>query len=396
MTTPPRTLLGLALLAPTALAQIVVDPTGAGQFVDLQAAIDAAAPGAVIRVVGGSYGSVRIDKSLTIIGDPAPLIASAPQGSGVQPPAIDLVGTGSEELTLAHVVVRGTATFPYNGPGAGIRSRGFAAIRIYHAEIRAHEYVLATATGLFRGAPGLDVGATDVAQVTIADSRIQGSASGTDGTPIFGEPGPAAIDAPSATVLAVDSVLIGGAGSDTVLPTPFGTTPCPCPGSFGTGGDGIVAAETITMDIVVQGGRGGLVFYGGPGGVQPWGQQPNGQAMQAGSSKTAGFFSVSAPDPLRQGQPWPLYFAPRGGATAALLVGRLGTPRTVRPFRGLYFLAPSPLAAVPIDPARGAVTLTVPTATGLAGLEFAFQVALIDTPLGEDLSEVVPRIVDFP
>ncbi len=60
-------LLLFAALAEGALgATLVVDPNGGGTYTSLQAAIDAAAPGDVISVRGGTYSTITLTKPLTI------------------------------------------------------------------------------------------------------------------------------------------------------------------------------------------------------------------------------------------------------------------------------------------------------------------------------------------
>ncbi|MEM7202396.1 MAG: hypothetical protein AAF628_19145 [Planctomycetota bacterium] len=383
----------MAVLAPVAQAQIVVDPAGSGAFTDLQAAIDAAPPGSVLRVLGGTYGPLRIDKSLTIVGDPAPLISSPRMGSGVQVPGIDLVGTGTESFRAAHIQVSGTAAFPYNGPGPGIRSAGFAEIGIYHSIIRGHEYEVVTATGTYQGQPGLLVRASDTPRITISDSTVQGSASGVDASLILGPPGPAGVDAPGATVLAVDSRVTGGDGSDSVT---FGSgTPCPCPGGFGVGGPGVIAATLYLADLIPDGGRGGQVMLTTGSSFMPWGQQPDGPGLQVGDLQPAGAFSVVAPDPIRQGANWSLYFTPRGGLAAALLAAPLGAPQTQPGFRGPLFLDLSgPKLLIGFPASKTGLTFPVPIDPLLGGAEIAFQIAIIGSRFN-DLSKPIPGMVGF-
>lgn len=70
---------GVALLAVLATAAgaetLTVGPAGSGaQFAELQAAIDAAAPGDVIRVHPGIYQRILVDKPLRILGDGPELV----------------------------------------------------------------------------------------------------------------------------------------------------------------------------------------------------------------------------------------------------------------------------------------------------------------------------------
>ena len=76
--------MGFALLCAALPCQvIVVNPSGGGNFTDLQAAINAAPTDAVIHVVGGSYPPITITRSITIVGNPMPQIVQPPgDGSG--------------------------------------------------------------------------------------------------------------------------------------------------------------------------------------------------------------------------------------------------------------------------------------------------------------------------
>ena len=83
-----------------AAAQITVP----GDFPDPQSAVDAASPGDVIVIQGGTwtpaqFGSkdpaLRIDKAITLVGDPPPTFEPIVSGFGQQPPTILLEGPGS-------------------------------------------------------------------------------------------------------------------------------------------------------------------------------------------------------------------------------------------------------------------------------------------------------------
>ncbi|MHC5065123.1 MAG: hypothetical protein ACYTG5_14245, partial [Planctomycetota bacterium] len=48
----------------------IVDPGGEGDFTDVQAAIDAASSGDIIRIGYGRYPAVSIDKGLRLLAEP--------------------------------------------------------------------------------------------------------------------------------------------------------------------------------------------------------------------------------------------------------------------------------------------------------------------------------------
>lgn len=67
----PASWLLLSLLAsPVTASTWVVDDSGGGDFTSIQAAIDAAQPGDVLRVKAGSYAAFTLDRGLSILGEP--------------------------------------------------------------------------------------------------------------------------------------------------------------------------------------------------------------------------------------------------------------------------------------------------------------------------------------
>lgn len=61
-----------SLLPSTLYAQStwIVDQGGSGDFTDLQNAVDTVAAGDTLLVLPGGYGSVLVQKSISILGDP--------------------------------------------------------------------------------------------------------------------------------------------------------------------------------------------------------------------------------------------------------------------------------------------------------------------------------------
>jgi len=361
---------GLSLLSP-ASAQIVVDPGGNGHYTDLQQALDAATAGSVIRVVGGQYGPLIVRQSVTIVGDPAPLIASPPQGYGSQPPGITLRGDGDNTFVLDNVVLSGTALFPYNAPGPGITSSGFAAISVYHSRVHGHQYG-GTLTGLARGHSAICVDPGDRCAITVVDSHLEASDAHSDGSWTWGDQGAASIDAPAATVIALDSTLIGGDGSTSFLPFPPSPTPCPCPTVAGQGGDGVIAEAFYYSNTNAIPGTGAAVYLIGPGTIVPWGQQAPGVPVTAGTTVRAGF-DVVTPAAMRLGKPWSLYYTLPSGSAAVLFIGTLASPQPLA--SQWFFLDPASLLAAAALPLNGSsATLPIPNMPALAGAEVGLQI----------------------
>ena len=91
-----RILASLSLACALPAQILVVDPLGGGTHTDLQAAINAAPAGAIIQVLGGTYGPLVVNRSVTILGVYMPIVRAPYSGTGQQPPAISLQGTGNE------------------------------------------------------------------------------------------------------------------------------------------------------------------------------------------------------------------------------------------------------------------------------------------------------------
>lgn len=356
---------------------IVVDPGGGGQFTDLQTAINAAPSGAILRVIGGTWSNITIDKSLTIIGDPAPTISSPRQASGIQPAGIELRGTGVERLVLRDVVVGGTVTFPANGPGPGIDSVDFAEIRLHNCDVSGHEYEPISLTGSVEGAPALQAGGTTAPFLLLVESELQGSISWSDfGAAIYNAPqGPAGVDAPSATLVAIDSTITGGRGGESVVAAPPSATLCPCTALGGQGGDAVIVESYFEGGFTrTISGEGGIVMvraYGSGPSIY-WGAQPSGLPVRATNIHTLGF-RIDASAPLALGQTRTLQVnMPRAGV---LLIGEVMPPQGV--FGTQWLLVdPSSLAAVIALPNHStSLTQRVPNNPALAGFEIGFQAA---------------------
>lgn len=113
-----RLLTGLTLLALPAAAQSVhfVKPDGTGDFLTVQAAVTAAAPGDLLIVGAGFYENVVIDKALSLVAPQGALISAAASGPGAAAAAVRVTGLQAHET----VVLSGFTIFlgPSTGPVA--------------------------------------------------------------------------------------------------------------------------------------------------------------------------------------------------------------------------------------------------------------------------------------
>jgi hypothetical protein len=99
----------------TAAAQSVhvVKPDGTGDFLTIQAAVDAAAPGDILLVHGGFHENVLLDRGLTLVAMGTAGIGKAFTGPGAALPALRIEGLPADEL----VVLSGFTVF-VGGSGA--------------------------------------------------------------------------------------------------------------------------------------------------------------------------------------------------------------------------------------------------------------------------------------
>lgn len=82
-----------------AQTQWTVDDSGGSQFTSLQAAIDAASPGDVLKIKPGNYGDVVLTKRLRLLGEP-------PEPSGSLPRLLSLDIQSPSAFSLSHLEVR--------------------------------------------------------------------------------------------------------------------------------------------------------------------------------------------------------------------------------------------------------------------------------------------------
>lgn len=329
-------LLALTLLAPLGAAGvIVVDAEGGGDFVDLQAAIDAASDGDLLLLKGSStlsYGPFVIDgKSLALHGDDNGSVARVPSGvirnlSAEQSVALRqvfLFQLSLDDDTLptllitdcaGQVSVENCAVFgrTENGlevednlPEPGVRISNSPRVAFTRVTVRGGQGGVGRNTTMQTGAAGIEMlsGTLSLASCTVdggvGTSPVGGPSTPDDFSPA-GDGGPGLL-VQEGTVWLLGGTLRGGRGGSGFS----------YPGFCQPGGDGDVglrmnAASALlwSRDAAITGGAGGA-----GGGNQlgiacaPDGQPSAAQDILAGTVAplSAPMRTYVAPSPLREG-----------------------------------------------------------------------------------------------
>ena len=231
-----------------------------GDYVVLQDAIDAALPGDVILIDGGSHPPVVIDTPVYLVGYASnrpllrPYLAGEAPPGGQQPP-VHLSGPGLEGVTLSGIDIGGATDggwFFDNVPA--ITGGGFDELRLLHCDVRAPGWDGATGTEPV-ARPALDV---DVSYLLVEDSTVVGGVAVTDffwADPDV--PGGGAGIRCTGDVAVFDSTVRGGPGLDVTFDDGL-FAPDGCDGvTGGRGGPGIVTSGKLY--------RGRSTIQGGPG-----------------------------------------------------------------------------------------------------------------------------------
>lgn len=191
-----------------------------------------------------ALGPVFVDKSLTVRGEPV-------CNFDLNTPALLLNGPGEARLVLENVVMGyGVADADARASlsGTGFEEVALRSCQLLHDNFAGSGLITLTE-------PAVDL--PDVKRLVLLDSELLGSPAGADDCVINlafyvdGEPG---IFAPLADVTLLSSEVTGGRGGY------LETTVQPCPSQIsewpGKGGVGIVAANVIQTNSIVQGGAG--------------------------------------------------------------------------------------------------------------------------------------------
>lgn len=365
-------------------SQYIVNPSGAGQFTDLQTAIGVATSNDVIVVEGGCYRGVVIDKPLTIVGSGTirrkTVSCSHPfHGSGLDDgcfgvacPALD-VTTSSGIVTLAGFAIEGQwdASFAHSNAEATIRVAGATQLRIYDCTVTGPIGFSATGTAITTTAAIEAPGSV----VTIARSQITGGEHVLDGTlmnstywlNLVAVDGPPAIVAHHVNVLEDSSVIGGTQGDYQLLP---GDWACPPPWpsgvnpNFGKGGPAIVADTVYSLGFVA-GGNGSQIVDNCLGAGVIHNRQPAGPDVIATSYYPLSIGLVAS-GPMTLGDSWSLLGVGSGGYIVIGVPSSLPSPAGAP---GLLWVVPPFLPFIQ----GNAWSTTVPNDPALLGVQIGAQ-----------------------
>ena len=312
---------------------------------------------------------------MTIVGDPAPRIRSTPAvgGSGDQPPAILLSGSGTQSLSLVNVVVRDTPPWGWNRVGEGIRGSGFSRIYIERSTIEA----MAWGIDAERSIPAID---TPQAHVVVVESNVTANSINIGYTDPYnsfpntvgfhrGAPGIIA-----GQVTALFSQIRGGNASSSLSFYLQPPTPCPCSHFTygGGGGDATSAGKVFATPGSLIGGRGSEIRYLSST-TNTWvsnGFQPNGRGMPANGVVLQG--SKIQGNALALGQTWNLSFT--GLAGSGVLALGLPSPQPLAFGSDWLMVQPTGMTLIALSQGQSTWQYAVPNLPSLAGFELAGQI----------------------
>lgn len=344
-------------------AQVLEVP---GDHATIQAALDAAPPGAVI---------------VTLVGDPAPQLEGGgppppeyPWGLPVWTPPILLYGPGSGEVVLSRIDTGAFVATSYSVRPA-LYGGGFDELHVYDSEIIAPD--VGSMDGLGFGQSAID---TDVPFVVIERSRVKGSRTDIDDACI-GNPGswsPAPGIRTPGEVVVLESHVSGG---DTGIfryqpwPTPDDCEPANCP-SF-PGGIGIECATLLRDGSTIEGGRGARWITCFDPVVVCCESEPGAATFVTFDIPLGDDLGGSGPIVL--GRSYDLDFQAPGPVGELFLSLGLDPPFVV-PGLGLNFLEPATTVSLGTVTTPGHRTLRIPMSATLLGRTLAFQ--LVDPVVG--------------
>jgi hypothetical protein len=354
----------LLFLAPPLVAQIDVP----GDYPDPQSAVDAASPGDVIVIHGGTWSgtgglpALTIDRAVTVIGAPAPRFVPPFNGFGQQPPAVRLVRPGSGTVVLENVVLGGqTNGAQFGSQSGGLVGGGFADVLVYDATITAPDWVALTGIGL--GSSGIDL---NVPFLLLSRCDVSASNTEDDGCYGFAAEGRAGVKS-TGTVVVLDSSVVGGTHLNPCFPSP-GCGPIP----GGTGGPGVQATRVDEAGSTISGGPG--ASWSDSMGV-PCGSASVGSAVRASRHITlANNLLVSSPAYV--GTTVGLQWNTPGPLIELYYTRGVSAPYTLVPGFPDAYLRPGEVRRLGTFAAGGhwrGISLQVPPAAILIGTVFTFQ-----------------------
>jgi hypothetical protein len=373
-----RSLLQLAACAALTLpaaAQIHVPD----DYPNLQAAIDAAAPGDVIVVSSNTDLPVVIDKPLTIIGDPVfgGYLGCAPNNHG-----ITLAGPGSGTVVLVRYQ---TSSLDCATLGSGIVGGGFDELHVIDSSIELNP----SYSGLGHGNDAIEV---DVPVLLVSGSAIKGKGSDTDAS-CFGfvhEDLAAGIRAPNSQVILLDST-VGGGATKFLCCVSCDCPTLPNPTLGGSGGPGVVADRVFLSNSQVTGGQGAEYL------AYPFGDTytPLGNPLHCLSQADGPDFVMNDYDALYDSLSGPPTVAPgevyqltTDGFFTTALFAALGSQPPQLSSAGWIFLDLASTVFLGLVSSSAVIPIPIPADASLLGLEFGFQ-ALDDFGLTRPVFAVI-------
>jgi len=390
-----------ALLAPAAAAQAVhtVKTDGSGDFLTLQEAVDAAAPGDIVLVFSGFHPNVTVDRGLTLVSMGGAVIGKALEGPGTEQPALSITGVPAAE----HVVLSGFTVF-VGGAGAGSAievSNSAGAVWVQDCFVDSY------------GSPALTAEAA--ATIAISNTSLQTNLIPAlpDGTP---QPKAGAQIGDATRLYGYDADVAGSHGTFVGPGLPVANAPA-------DGGPGLVVADSLARWAggTIRGGNGNSLFVdgcllGGDGGAGvvtldgPGGGAPD--VALAGTTVMGGpgsFVSgcapptvagpafdvvpgslVTKPGPARllmlpgqvaAGGALPIGFSGAAGDTAFLLVATAAAPGFAVGALDLHLQLDTLLTLIPFALPGGSLTVNTaapPLPPVVDGLTVALQAVFID------------------
>lgn len=186
-----------------------------GDFIELQDAIDNAQPGDMILVHGGIFNPITIDKPLTILGEPRPVIRYDADvlwgGVGYTQPHVTLAGDGSGVLVLRNLQI-GPGWLDWNHAyqaAPAIEGGGFEQLHLVDSQVEAAKLLwFQQSSCCFHGQAALS---TDIPQILVSNSSLRASPSHSETCELLPSAAPQpGILAPLSTVVVLRSVVEGG------------------------------------------------------------------------------------------------------------------------------------------------------------------------------------------
>lgn len=210
-------------------------------------ALDAAAPGDTVLVLGGDHGPFTVTEPVTLLARPQASVDNDGEGF----PSIQLLGDGGRATLIGFDV--GGSGF---SPGPSLRATGFDDVALIDCDV-ASRFVFAK-LGQWDGGSGL---LADVGHLLLSDTRVTGGDAASPFVVFVGDevrPGGPAVELLGATQLtAIDSTLEGGAGGSTTTVVAFD---CDSPDG-GLGGPGVVGGGArYASNTSFVGGPGAEIF----------------------------------------------------------------------------------------------------------------------------------------